>query len=193
MGSQSVISGGIIAWQSLLNPLLRTREDIIKSTKNSKWYTGGFERAPCRQLHCAKAALEFTAGRLSRRCGCKGTATMPTKQRQSLMTVMAQATSPSPRLWPPETCDEHQSLTLGMSDSSDSLAQKDTPSTSGEKERAPWPVTLGTLLALQLGWGLWLMPAVYARSAYPSDASTALQRRRALQITYSDGIQLDAC
>ncbi|BDA41975.1 probable amino acid transporter AVT1D [Coccomyxa sp. Obi] len=90
---------------------------------------------------------------------------MPPTQRQSLMTVMAQATSPSPRLWPPETCDEHQSLTMGMSDSSDSLGQKDTStsSTIGEKERAPWPVTLGTLLALQLGWGLWLMPAVYAR------------------------------
>lgn len=116
--------------------------------------------SPLFDTHC------MAAGRLLRRCGCKGTAEMPTKQRQSLMTVMAQATSPSPRLWPPETCDEHQSLTMGMSDSSDSLAQKDTISTSGEKERAPWPVTLGTLLALQLGWGLWLMPAVYARSAY---------------------------
>lgn len=129
-------------------------------------------------VHC------MAAGRLLRRCGCKGIATMPTKQRQSLMTVMAQATSPSLRLWPPETCDEHQALTVGISDSSDSLAQKDTStsSASGEKERAPWPVTLGTLLALQLGWGLWLMPAVYARSAY-SLTLCALQGIGAFQLT----------
>ena len=34
---------------------------------------------------------------------------------------------------------------------------------SSSAERASWPVTLATLMALQLGWGLWLMPAVYAK------------------------------
>ncbi|EIE25419.1 hypothetical protein COCSUDRAFT_46708 [Coccomyxa subellipsoidea C-169] len=92
---------------------------------------------------------------------------MAPTQRQSLMTVMAQATSPSLRLWPPESCDEHQSLTMGEP-SSDGASEKvvSTSGSSGEKERAPWPVTLGTLLALQLGWGLWLMPAVYARMGW---------------------------
>lgn len=92
---------------------------------------------------------------------------MAPTQRQSLMAVMAQATSPSPRLWPPETCDEHQALTVSVSYSSESQLEKAASmsgSSGSEKERAPWPVTLGTLLALQLGWGLWLMPAVYARS-----------------------------
>ncbi len=31
--------------------------------------------------------------------------------------------------------------------------------------RASWPVTVAMLLSLQLGWGLWLMPADFARSA----------------------------
>ena len=31
--------------------------------------------------------------------------------------------------------------------------------------RASWPVTVVTLLSLQLGWGLWLLPADYARWA----------------------------
>lgn len=109
-------------------------------------------------LHACRHALK--------RCGSTVPTAMPPTQRQSLMTVMAQATSPSYRLWPPETCDEHQSLTLGEPSCSNSPSEKgaSTSSGSGERERAPWPVTLGTLLALQLGWGLWLMPAVYARS-----------------------------
>ncbi len=49
----------------------------------------------------------------------------------------------------------------GSSSSGDS--EEGTSALAPDKERAPWPVTLGTLLALQLGWGLWLMPAVYAR------------------------------
>lgn len=87
---------------------------------------------------------------------------MAPTQRQSLLTVMAQATSPAPRLWPPEDCSEHQSLTMAASSSQEDIAACSS-SASADKERAPWPVTLGTLLALQLGWGLWLMPNVYAR------------------------------
>jgi vesicular inhibitory amino acid transporter len=87
--------------------------------------------------------------------------------RPNLLSVMAQATSPSPRLWPPETCNEHTALTIGTSGgvggSGSSADEAASFSSSSDKERAPWPVTLGTLLALQLGWGLWLMPAVYAR------------------------------
>ncbi len=62
--------------------------------------------------------------------------------------------------------------------SSDGASEKvvSTSGSSGEKERAPWPVTLGTLLALQLGWGLWLMPAVYARSVSLSDTCTQLRQ-----------------
>ena len=29
--------------------------------------------------------------------------------------------------------------------------------------KASWAVTIATLLSLQLGWGLWLMPSDYAR------------------------------
>lgn len=87
--------------------------------------------------------------------------------RPNLLSVMAQATSPSPRLWPPETCSEHTALTVGTSGSGgvggSGSSADEVASFATDKERAPWPVTLGTLLALQLGWGLWLMPAVYAR------------------------------
>jgi vesicular inhibitory amino acid transporter len=86
-------------------------------------------------------------------------------QRQSLLTVLAQATSPSPRQWPPEQCSEHQSLTMEDACGGQDALGADA-SAPAEKERAPWPVTLGTLLALQLGWGLWLMPAVYARCVH---------------------------
>ena len=50
-----------------------------------------------------------------------------------------------------------------MGGSGSSAGSEEATSQLPDKERAPWPVTLGTLLALQLGWGLWLMPAVYAR------------------------------
>jgi hypothetical protein len=37
---------------------------------------------------------------------------------------------------------------------------------TGERRRGTeWGMTVATLLSLQLGWGLWLMPAVYARCA----------------------------
>lgn len=98
---------------------------------------------------------------------------MAPTQRQSLLTVMAQATSPAARLWPPEECSEHQALTIPSCSSQDFSEEDVTCSSrsgsiaSADKERAPWPVTLGTLLALQLGWGLWLMPNVYARYEAP--------------------------
>lgn len=34
------------------------------------------------------------------------------------------------------------------------------------KEGTQWAMTVATLLSLQLGWGLWLMPSVYARCPY---------------------------
>ena len=35
--------------------------------------------------------------------------------------------------------------------------------TSKRSGKASWAVTIATLLSLQLGWGLWLMPSDYAR------------------------------
>ena len=44
--------------------------------------------------------------------------------------------------------------------------------------RAPWAGTVLTLLALQLGFGLWLMPAAYSRCARATTARLQMLRNR---------------
>ena len=41
----------------------------------------------------------------------------PMQRAPSVLAVMAQATSPSPRLWPPEACNEHTSLKVHLTPS----------------------------------------------------------------------------
>jgi hypothetical protein len=57
---------------------------------------------------------------------------------------------------------EQEALQQTTSSISEDL-EAGAPLMASGAERAPWPVTLATLMALQLGWGLWLMPAVYAK------------------------------
>jgi len=55
-----------------------------------------------------------------------------------------------------------------MASARESLAEAEVPLLGLEDKRtcrASWSVTLVMLLSLQLGWGLWLMPADYARYA----------------------------
>ncbi len=62
-----------------------------------------------------------------------------------------------------ETLQQSNSCRLSATDSISEDLEAGAPLMVSGAERAPWPVTLATLMALQLGWGLWLMPAVYAK------------------------------
>ena len=51
----------------------------------------------------------------------------------------------------------------GDAGADDSLIEKGLGSEGADDKRAPWAVTVATLLSLSLGWGLWLMPQGFAR------------------------------
>ena len=88
------------------------------------------------------------------------------KHRPNLVAVMAKATSPTAR-WSPGHSAEQEALQQSASGrlySSSSVSEDlEAGTMASSAEKASWPVTLATLMALQLGWGLWLMPAVYAK------------------------------
>ena len=62
-----------------------------------------------------------------------------------------------------EALQQTTSCRLSTTSSISEDLEAGAPLMASGTERAPWPVTLATLMALQLGWGLWLMPAVYAK------------------------------
>lgn len=62
-----------------------------------------------------------------------------------------------------EALQQTSSCRLSATSSISEDLEAGAPLMASGSERAPWPVTLATLMALQLGWGLWLMPAVYAK------------------------------
>ncbi len=86
--------------------------------------------------------------------------------RPNLVTVMAKATSPTARASPGHSAEQealHTSSSSRLSATSSVSEDLEAGPLMCSTERAPWPATLATLMALQLGWGLWLMPAVYAK------------------------------
>ena len=93
---------------------------------------------------------------------------MPPMHRPNLVTVMAKATSPTARASPGHSAEQealHTSISARLSSTSSISVSEDLEAgpLMCNTERAPWPAPLATLMALQLGWGLWLMPAVYAK------------------------------
>ena len=57
--------------------------------------------------------------------------------------------------------DGHKSLNMAL------LPDDNSEPSSSSPTRATWGATVATLLSLQLGWGLWLMPHDFARSVCP--------------------------